>query len=79
MSYYASCHGKDAAGDGPADSALKQTPVDLTRLARRDGGKYPANKVTNILRGQRQNSPLIEGTLRIPSCLHSGLRAAFIP
>jgi mono/diheme cytochrome c family protein len=52
MSYCASCHGKDAKGDGPAASALKQAPADLTMLATQHGGKYPANKVTSILRGQ---------------------------
>jgi len=52
MSYCASCHGKDAKGDGPAAIALKQTPADLTTLARRNGGKYPSDRVTSILRGQ---------------------------
>lgn len=52
MSYCASCHGKDAKGDGPAASALKQAPADLTALAKQNGGKYPADKVTSILRGQ---------------------------
>ena len=51
-SYCASCHGKDAKGDGPAANALKQLPADLTTLAKRNGGKYPADKVTSILRGQ---------------------------
>lgn len=51
-SYCASCHGKDAKGDGPAANALKQLPADLTTLAKRNGGKYPADKVTTILRGQ---------------------------
>ena len=52
VSYCASCHGKDAKGDGPAAHALKQLPADLTTLAKRNGGKYPTNKVTAILRGQ---------------------------
>lgn len=51
-SYCASCHGKDAKGNGPAANALKQLPADLTTLAKRNGGKYPADKVTSILRGQ---------------------------
>lgn len=51
-SYCASCHGKDAKGDGPAASALKNAPVDLTALAKKNGGKYPSDKVTAILRGQ---------------------------
>ena len=52
VSYCASCHGKDAKGDGPAANALKQLPADLTTLAKRNGGKYPTDKVTTILRGQ---------------------------
>jgi mono/diheme cytochrome c family protein len=52
MSYCASCHGKDAKGDGPAANALKQLPADLTTLAKRNGGKYPSDKVTTVLRGQ---------------------------
>jgi|SRR5271165_4755066 len=52
MSYCASCHGKDAKGDGPAASALKVAPANLTILAKSNGGKYPSNKVTAILSGQ---------------------------
>lgn len=52
MHYCASCHGKDAKGDGPAAGALRQAPADLTVLAKQNGGKYPADKVTSILRGQ---------------------------
>lgn len=52
MAYCASCHGKDAKGDGPASSALKLAPADLTALASKNGGKYPAAKVTSVLSGQ---------------------------
>jgi mono/diheme cytochrome c family protein len=52
ISYCASCHGKDAKGDGPAAAALKQAPADLTMLAKRHGGKYPSDEVTSVLRGQ---------------------------
>ena len=52
VSYCASCHGKDAKGNGPAANALKQLPADLTTLAKRNGGKYPSDKITSILRGQ---------------------------
>ena len=50
--YCSSCHGEDAKGDGPAAAALKQPPADLTALAKTNGGKYPALKVTSVLRGQ---------------------------
>jgi len=52
MSYCASCHGKDAKGDGPAAAALKQAPANLTELAKENGGKFPSDKVTAVLRGQ---------------------------
>jgi mono/diheme cytochrome c family protein len=52
QAYCASCHGRDAKGDGPAAPALKSAPADLTMLAKNNGGKYPSNKVTAVLRGE---------------------------
>jgi mono/diheme cytochrome c family protein len=57
VSYCAACHGKDGKGDGPAAAALKTAPADLTVLAKLNGGKYPADKVTAILRGQTNLVP----------------------
>jgi mono/diheme cytochrome c family protein len=57
LSYCSACHGKDAKGDGPAAAALKATPADLTLLAKLNGGKYPADKVTSILRGETNLVP----------------------
>ncbi len=51
-SYCASCHGKDGKGDGPAASALKQKPADLTALAAKYNGKYPADRVSAVLNGK---------------------------
>jgi mono/diheme cytochrome c family protein len=48
--YCAVCHGKSAKGEGPAASALKQAPPDLTTLAKRHGGKFPDNYVEDVLR-----------------------------
>jgi len=50
--YCASCHGADAKGSGPAASALKAAPPDLTALAKGNGGKYPAMKVSSVLHGE---------------------------
>ncbi|MBZ5681927.1 MAG: cytochrome c [Acidobacteriia bacterium] len=52
MSYCAACHGKNAKGDGPAAAGLNKTPADLTALAKSNGGKYPALRVTSVLRGE---------------------------
>jgi mono/diheme cytochrome c family protein len=50
--YCAVCHGTDGKGNGPAASALKVSPTDLTMLAVKNGGKYPALKVSAIIRGE---------------------------
>lgn len=50
-SYCAVCHGTDGKGGGPAASALKTPPAHLTLLSKNNGGKYPAMKVSSILRG----------------------------
>lgn len=49
-SYCAPCHGKDAKGNGPAATALKNPPANLTQLAKKSGGKFPADHVANVLR-----------------------------
>jgi mono/diheme cytochrome c family protein len=50
--YCASCHGTSGRGDGPASGALKSPPADLTALSKKNNGKFPADRVTSILRGQ---------------------------
>ncbi|MGA9526652.1 MAG: cytochrome c [Terriglobales bacterium] len=50
--YCAACHGADGTGNGPAAVALKVPPSNLATLARRNGGKYPAMKVSAIIRGE---------------------------
>jgi len=49
LQYCASCHGKDAKGGGPAAFAMKIPPPDLTALATRHEGKYPAGYVSAVL------------------------------
>jgi mono/diheme cytochrome c family protein len=44
------CHGKGGKGDGPAPSALKVPPPDLTTLAKRNNGTFPSDHVDAILR-----------------------------
>ena len=51
-SYCAVCHGLDGKGNGPAASAMKTPPSDLTTLSQKNGGKYPAPHVAAIIRGQ---------------------------
>jgi len=48
--YCATCHGIDAKGGGPFALMLKVPPPDLTTLAKRHGGKFPAEYVSDVLR-----------------------------
>jgi len=62
--YCAVCHGVDGKGNGPAAEALKTPPTDLTKLAARNGGKYPSLKVVAIIRGEETLSA--HGTKEMP-------------
>lgn len=50
--YCASCHGKDAKGDGPAAPSLKATVPDLTMIPRNEAGDFPAARVKRIILGE---------------------------
>lgn len=62
--YCAVCHGLDGKGGGPAASALKTPPPDLTLLAKTNGGKYPASHVVAVL--QFGTSAPAHGTVDMP-------------
>jgi len=52
--YCASCHGPDGKGNGPAAPALKKQPTDLTLLAQKNGGKFPAMRVMSSIKDGAQ-------------------------
>lgn len=47
--YCASCHGRDAKGNGPVAASLKIAPSDLQQLARRNGGEFPRTRVEQFV------------------------------
>ena len=53
--YCASCHGVDGKGNGPAAPAFKKPPTDLTLLAQKNGGKFPAMHVMSSIQDVTQN------------------------
>ena len=50
--YCASCQGVDAKGNGPTASALKTKAPDLTPLAKKNGGTFPAARVRKTITGE---------------------------
>ena len=61
--YCASCHGANAKGNGPAAMAMKVMPPDLTRIAVRNGGRFPAERVRQIVLGK---GPAAHGDRNMP-------------
>ena len=70
--YCAACHGAGGQGDGPAAPDLARRPADLTTLAARNGGVFPAVRVMGKVYGYSQGKgggggpmpefgPLLEG------------------
>ena len=43
--YCATCHGRDATGNGPMSPSLVVRPTDLTALRSQNGGVFPTTRV----------------------------------
>ncbi len=52
--YCASCHGARATGDGNIAKYLKVPPADLTTIASRRDGVFPASEITAYIDGRRE-------------------------
>jgi mono/diheme cytochrome c family protein len=48
------CHGADAKGNGFLGATLKIVPPDLTVLAKKNGGVFPADRVSGVIDGRVQ-------------------------
>ncbi len=62
--YCTVCHGVAGKGDGPAAKALAKPPADLTLIAARRGGRFPADAVRQTIVGE--NTPMAHGTRDMP-------------
>ncbi len=50
--YCVSCHGTGGRGDGPVAGSLTPPPADLTRIAARRGGVFPAAEIAAYVDGR---------------------------
>jgi mono/diheme cytochrome c family protein len=60
------CHGAEAKGDGPLRPFLIKPPSDLTTLARRNGGEFPARQVMEMIDGRAAVQIGSHGTREMP-------------
>src|SRR4051812_28820988 len=63
--YCVSCHGPQAKGDGPLARDLRIPVPDLTTLAQRSGGKFPQDRVVQVI--QAGESVRGHGTADMPA------------
>lgn len=50
--FCASCHGPAGRGDGPVGPTLNIVVPDLTRIAARSGGRFPEERIREIVDGR---------------------------
>jgi mono/diheme cytochrome c family protein len=62
--YCAPCHGLDGKGHGPAASALNSKVADLTLLTKHARGRFPSDRVRNVLEGTQ--TPSAHGSHEMP-------------
>ena len=55
--YCAVCHGRNAKGDGPAAPAMKTPVADLTMIAKKNGGRFNAVAVKEMIKGADREMP----------------------
>jgi mono/diheme cytochrome c family protein len=65
QAYCSSCHGEDAKGRGAMAPWLQVPPADLTRIAARNGGKFPRARIERIISGE-EKLPSGHGTRLMP-------------
>ncbi|MFP7570117.1 c-type cytochrome [Marivita sp. S2033] len=82
QTHCATCHGREAQGQGPLAGALLLQPVDLTTLSADNGGEFPLERVVKRIDGTdplvSHGSPMpvfgpyFEGVSNTPLKLQSG-------
>jgi mono/diheme cytochrome c family protein len=53
LKYCASCHGPGGKGDGVASGLFTKKPIDLTQIAKKNGGEFPTMQMINIVNGKQ--------------------------
>jgi len=60
----AACHGEDGKGHGPVSAELRTKPTDLTLLATKNGGVFPAGVLYRVIDGR--GTARAHGTFEMP-------------
>jgi mono/diheme cytochrome c family protein len=61
--YCASCHGAEGKGDGTLGKTLRKRPADLTQLAKKNQGQFPAETVAQLIDGRNSDEAHRKGDM----------------
>ena len=64
--YCTRCHGVDGKGNGPDANKLTEKPANLTQISKRNHGKFPAQKVAQVIDG-REGLIDVAGHVQVPA------------
>ena len=53
LKYCGACHGPAGKGDGIAGTFMRPKPADLTQIAKKNGGAFPAQRTMEIIDGRK--------------------------
>jgi mono/diheme cytochrome c family protein len=60
----AGCHGTNARGNGPIAEFINAQVPDLTRIAERNGGEFPTERIFQVIDGQSGST--VHGSRHMP-------------
>jgi len=63
--YCATCHGAEGKGDGTLAKQLRTRPADLTQLAKKYDGKFPADKVAQLIDGRTRDAAHLKADMPV--------------
>jgi mono/diheme cytochrome c family protein len=52
LRYCGACHGPGGKGDGVAGTFMRPKPIDLTQIAKKNGGTFPFEETMRIIDGR---------------------------
>jgi mono/diheme cytochrome c family protein len=53
VQYCGACHGPEGRGDGIVATFLRPKPADLTQIAKKNGGAFPAQQTMEFIDGRK--------------------------
>ena len=63
--YCATCHGPEGKGDGTLSKSVRKKPADLTQLAKKNNGQFPADTVAKFIDGRTRDEAHLKSDMPV--------------